>query len=167
MPLPAGWNLAQTGASNPSYDFEGSMGFGIPAQQSGLQELFRLISQRGRTDPRLMNRNFAAVDRGTQSAQDATAGMAARSGLGGSGLLQAIQASQGQAGLSQKAGLRAAEAAQQDQNQRMNLQLLRDLVIGPGMDLLGLQRQLAQAEKERRSNQNVGYLSALGGIIPG
>lgn len=135
----------------------GALGYGIPAEQFGLQDLFRLLGQRGRTDPRLLNMNLAGIDRGTQQAQDATAGMAARSGLGGSGLLQAIQASQGQGGLAAKARLRAQDAAQADQNQRMNLQLLRDLVIGPGLDLYGIQNQ----PKAPRGNKVAPLLGAV------
>lgn len=145
----------------------GALGYGIPAEQFGLQDLFRLLGNRGKVDPRAMNLQLAGIDRGTQGAQDATAGMAARSGLGGSGVLSAIQAAQGQAGLAQKAGLRAASAAQADQNQRMNLQLLRDLVIGPGMDLFGMQNQINQANKDRKTQRNLGYLNAIGSIIPG
>lgn len=171
MPLPPGfaqmWNPSAAAASSGNYDIAGSLGFGIPAQQAGLQELFRLISQRGKTDPRMMNMNLADVSRGTQSAQDATAGMAARSGLGGSGVMQAIQASQGQGGMALRSRLKAQDAANADQNQRMNLAMLRDLVIGPGLDYYLGERQLAEAARQRRDQRNVGYASAIGSMIPG
>lgn len=161
-PMNLGQAQSQVGGS-----LSGALGYGIPAEQFGLQDLFRLLAQRGKTDPRLLNMNLADVSRGTQSAQDATAASFARQGLGASGVGQAIQAAQGQGGLATRARLKAQDAAQADQNQRMNLQLLRDLVIGPGLDLYGINNQIEQANRDRRTQRNLGYLNAIGSIIPG
>lgn len=131
------------------------------AQELGLASLFQQLQSGGRTDPTFMNQMLAGVNRGVTGQQDALKGVAAASGLQNSGLMQAQQQAVAQGGEAIKAKMKAQDAAQAQDRQLQNLQMLYQLVIGPNMEKYGIDAGSFQANRARGDQQKAAMIGAL------
>lgn len=139
-------------------------GTGVDAYRTGLEGLYAMLARGGRTDPTLMNMQLADISRGTQGQQDAIAGGLAMQGIQNSGLGMALQAATGQGGRALRSRAIAEDRAMADQRQMQNLQTLYDLVIGPGIDLFGIQQGMDAQNRARRDQRNAAIMGAVSSL---
>lgn len=144
--------------------FPGYMQSTAPAE-FGMGTLFDILKSQGKTDPRLMNQNIAAIDRGTSQQQGALQGFLANAGLQGSGVGQALGASIGQAGQQRQSNLRANEAQLQEQRKREDLNLLMQMLINPQMDWAALGTGQYNADRARGDQNSANKAAAIAGLM--
>jgi len=135
--------------------------FGIPAEKVGLSNLYKMLLDQGRVDPRLLARAQALNARQTQQQQDAARAGAARSGIGGGGLNQAIQGAIGAAGSTRSSNLNYQDIADAYGRNQQNLGLLDQLVIQPQLGY----GNLAQQDLARRDQLKAAKLGAYGSLL--
>jgi hypothetical protein len=142
--------------------------FGNPAQKEGLQNLLKLLQGEGRVDPRLLAQAQAQNSRSTQQQMDAARADAARSGLGGGGLNQALQAALGAAGANRSAGLNYQDIADSYGRNQQNLGLLGSLVTQPQLGYASVSADLYKSKMDADAKLKAARVSALGaGIAAG
>ena len=142
--------------------------YGNPAQQQGLQNLLEMLLGKGRVDPRLLASAQVQNSRSTQQQQDAARADAARRGLGGGGLNQAIQAALGSAGASRSANLNYQDIADSYGRNQQNIGLLSSLVTQPQLGYASLSADIYKAWLDAEQRGKAARVSALGaGIASG
>jgi hypothetical protein len=139
--------------------------FGIPAEKVGLTNLLQMLMQQGRVDPRLLATAQATNYRSTQQQQDAARGGAARSGLGGGGLNQAIQAAIGSAGATRSANLNYQDISDSYRRNQENLGLLDQLVIQPQLGYANLGQQDTQSQRDAKQKQIAAGAALMGSSL--
>lgn len=137
--------------------------FGLPAERMGLSNLYRMLATQGRVDPRLLARAQARNSISTQQQMDAARAQAARTGLGGGGLNQAIQASIGAAGADRAANLNYQDIADSYARNQQNLGLLDQLVLQPQLAYANLGVQDMQDSTRLKAAKLGAFASLLGG----
>lgn len=130
----------------------------------GYSNLYKMLQTQGRMDPRILARQQALNARSTQQQQDAARADAARRGLGGGGLNQAIQAAIGSAGANRAADFNYRDIADSYQRNQQNLGLLDQLVMRPSIDYAALGSNQYSSDKNRQTQQNAAAMQALAGI---
>jgi hypothetical protein len=123
-----------------------------------------MLQTQGRMDPRLLARQQALNARSTQQQQDAARADAARRGLGGGGLNQAIQAAIGSAGANRAADFNYKDIADSYARNQQNLGLLQQLVTQPSIDFAALGSNQYSSDRNRQTQQNAAAAQALAGI---
>jgi hypothetical protein len=153
---PSGSSSAQhfglTSSNNPFSS--GFSPFSLPGFQRIQDQIFELLSSRGQTDPRLLNRNITSIQRGGQSRQDAARGEFAGLGLQQSGLAPTLFAAIGEGTANRRAGLEAQEAAMARERQGQDLMLALQLLFNPTLQLRGLQTGLQQSQLGAQTQQS-------------
>ena len=142
--------------------------FGTAAQKVGLSNLLQMLLQQGRVDPRLLATAQAQNSRSTQQQQDAARAGAARRGLGGGGMSDALQAAIGSAGANRSANLNYQDIADSYQRNQENLGLVNQLVTQPqlGYASLGVQDTISNRDAfEKKRAAALGFLGSLGGSL--
>ena len=104
---------------------------------AGFDTLANIIGLQGQIDPALMNRQLAQIGQSTQGLQTAQMGELARLGITGSGVGQGIHAALGMSGVGKQAQLRAEEQRLAEERMRKDLQLLYQMILGPGLQMSG------------------------------
>lgn len=130
----------------------------------GYSNLYKMLQTQGRMDPRLLARQQALNARSTQQQQDAARADAARRGLGGGGLNQAIQAAIGSAGANRAADFNYKDIADSYARNQQNLGLLQQLVTQPSIDFAALGSNQYSSDRNRQTQQNAAAAQALAGI---
>jgi len=142
--------------------------YGNPAEKQGLQNLLQMLQSQGRVDPRLLAQLQVQNSRSTQQQQDAARADAARRGLGGGGLNQAIQAALGSAGATRSANLNYQDIADSYGRNQQNLGLLSSLVTQPQLGYASLSADIYKAFLDVEQRGKAARVSALGaGIAAG
>lgn len=137
---------------------------GNTLQLQGMGNLYEMLANQGRMDPRILARQQAINARSTQQQQDAARADAARRGLGGGGVNQAIQAAIGSAGANRAADFNYRDIADSYARNQQNLGILNQNVTNPTMDLLAMARGQYNADRARKDSQIGGYAQLLGTI---
>jgi hypothetical protein len=122
-----------------------------------------MLMQQGRVDPRLLASAQAQNARSTQQQQDAARAGAARSGLGGGGLNQALQAAIGAAGSNRSANLNYQDISDSYRRNQENLGLLDQLVIQPQLGYANLGFQDTASQRDAKQKQIASGVSLIGG----
>lgn len=162
--------LSRGGKSVENYKALGNTGalvtgtFGTPAQKVGLASLLQMLLTQGRVDPRLLASAQAQNARSTQMQQDAARAQAARSGLGGGGLNQALQAAIGSAGANRAANLNYQDIADSYARNQQNLGLLDQLVTQPQLGYANLGLQDTLSRRDAKQKQLATGASLIGGF---
>jgi len=139
--------------------------YGVPAEKVGLQNLYQMLLQKGRVDPRLLARAQAMNARQTQQQQDAARAGAARSGIGGGGLNQAIQAALGAAGSSRSSNLNYQDIADSYARNQQNLGLVDQLVTQPALGYANISQQYQAARAKADADQKAAILGFSGSLF--
>ena len=140
--------------------------YGQPTSEAGYKNLLELLMGKGRVDPRLLARAQALNARSTQQQQDAARAGAARSGMGGGGLNQALQAALGAAGSNRSANLNYQDIADSYARNQENLGLMNQLVVQPGLAnrQMGMDySKQVQAKEQAHKNGVFGFSGSLFG----
>ena len=153
--------IAHGGSGNPYALY----GIGGTANTLGYGNLLQLLASQGRTDPRVMNSQMAQVQQNTQGAQMQQQGMAARQGFQNSGVNAALQASLANAGNARQADIRSRDAQLSEERRRQDLELFRNLVVGPSIDYNALAMGQYGADKQNAANEKGGKYAAAGSFI--
>lgn len=133
--------------------------------QVGYGNLLDVLMSNGRTSPDLMNRDLAAINRGTQSQQMGLQGGLAQRGLSRSGIGQALGSAIGQAGENRSADRMAQETAMAEQRRRQDLDLFLRLFVGPNLDTTALATGQYNANRQYDSQKDAARLAAIAQII--
>ena len=142
--------------------------YGNPAEMQGLQNLLQMLQSQGRVDPRLLASAQVQNARSTQQQQDAARADAARRGLGGGGLSQAIMAALGSAGATRSANLNYQDIADSYGRNQQNIGLLSSLVTQPQLGYASLSADLYKNWLDAEQRGKAARVSALGaGIAAG
>jgi len=138
---------------------------GNAAQTQGIDNLLKLLQGEGRVDPRLLAALQAQNSRSTQQQMDAARAGAARSGLGGGGLNQALQAAIASAGANRSSNLSYQDIADSYQRNQENLGLLNQLVTQPALGYSSLGIQYGLGQQEQKNKQKAGWLNFAGNLF--
>jgi len=166
--------LNRANSGTPSYENYRALGnsgalvqgtFGVAAQKAGLTNLYQMLLQQGRVDPRLLASAQAANSRSTQAQMDASRGSQSRSGMSGSGLSAALQAAIGAAGSSRAANLNYQDIADSYKRNQENLGLLDQLVIQPQLGYANLGQQDLANARDAKEKRIAAGLSLIGSSI--
>jgi len=144
----------------------GLYNYGVRTSNQGYGNLLELLQGKGRVDPRLLALAQAQNSRSTQQQQDAARAGAARNGMGGGGLNQALQAAIGAAGANRSAGLNYQDIADSYARNQENLGLMNQLVTQPGLAnrQMGLDySKQIQAKEQAHKNGVWGFAGSLFG----
>ena len=139
---------------------------GRDISNTGYKNLLDMLMSQGRVDPRLLARAQALNARSTQQQQDAARAGASRSGLGGGGLNQALQAAIAAAGSNRSANLNYQDIADSYARNQENLGLMNQLVVQPGLAnrQMGLDySKQVQAKEQAHKNAVFGFSGSLFG----
>ena len=139
--------------------------FGEAPQIQGLKNLYQLLLQQGRLDPRLLAQAQAQNSRSTQQQQDAARGNAARSGLGNSGLEAALNAAIGSAGANRSANLNYQDIADSYGRNQQNLGLLSQLVTQPSLGYASIGNELGLGLQSNSNKAKAATLGFAGGLL--
>lgn len=139
--------------------------FGLGAEKVGLAQLLKMLLGEGRVDPRLLASAQAQNARSTQMQQDAARAGSSRSGFGGGGLNQALQAAIGSSGANRSANLNYQDIADSYRRQQENLGLLDQLVIQPQLGYANLGQQDKNSERDAKQKQIATGVSLMGAGI--
>ena len=153
--------LAHGGSGNPYALY----GIGGTANTLGYGNLLQLLASQGRTDPRVMNAQRSQIQQSTQGAQMQQQGMAARQGFQNGGVNAALQAGLANAGNARQSDLMARDAQLSEERRRQDLDLFRQLVIGPSIDYNALAMGQYGADKQANSQEKGGKYAAAGSLI--
>lgn len=135
-------------------------------QYPGIDSLMNLLKNPGQTDTLMLNRALSANARGTQSAQTAAQGNLARSGYGGAGLGQALQAAIGQAGQNRQSGIYADEARRREDLLRSDLSdLLYRFTVGPEVTTYGANKGVSVAQDQAKKQSTGAAIGAGAGLL--
>ena len=137
--------------------------FGTQAQKLGLTNLYQMLMQQGRVDPRLLARAQAQNSASTQQQQDAARAGLAKRGLGGGGLGDALLASIGSAGANRAANLNYQDIADSYKRNQENLGLLDQLVIQPQLGYGQLGEQARATRQDAKNKQLAAGASLISG----
>lgn len=157
----------------PTFNFTNPLGadfggFGIPnspLSTQALQTLSNILFGQGATSPALLNRDLADISQTTASTQQAAAGNAARTGLQGSGIAEALQSAIGVSGGEQRADRLAAETAAQEQRMREDLMLFLQLFVNPSIEGQALATGQFNADRARRDQRRASDQDAIFDVI--
>lgn len=156
--------LAHGGSGNPYALY----GIGGTANTLGYGNLMQLLAGQGRTDPRATNMQRAQIQQSTQGAQMQQQGMAARQGFGNSGVNAALQAGLANAGNARQSDLTARDSQLSEERRRQDLELFRNLIVGPSIDYnalaLGQYAQQSQQKQQGKAAKYGAYASLLGSL---
>jgi len=173
-----GFNQGMEGAKNigPRGSLESVLNYGLrPTGKGGLgipgtayNNLAEILGSQGQLPPQLINKNLAAIDRGTQGVVEGIQQNQARTGMT-SGLAQALGQSAQMGGVQMKSDYRASEDRAAQDRQRQDLMLFLQMVLGPNIDMAAIEAGL-EAAKMRDDASKEGALigglsSALGGGV--
>jgi hypothetical protein len=139
--------------------------YGDQAATPAFTSLLEMLKGKGRVDPRLLAMAQAQNARSTQQQQDAARSGAARSGLGGGGLNQALQAAIGASGANRSANLNYQDIADSYTRQQENLGLYNQLVVQPSLGFGSLGVQFGLGQQEQKNKQKAGVLGFAGGLF--
>lgn len=131
----------------------------------GYANLYSMLRSQGRMDPRILARQQALNSRSTQQQKDAARADAARRGLSGGGVNQAIQAAIGSAGANRAADFNYRDIADSYARNQQNLGILQQLVSAPSIDYAALGSNQYNADRNSKNQQNAGYAAALASIV--
>ena len=110
----------------------------------GIDRITEMLTNPGKLDPRLRLRQEQSIMRGTAAQQQRVARRAARRGMAGSQVSEAINAALGAAGQGQLADLNANEARLQEQLRRQDiatgLGALQNFFVSPALTAYGTER---------------------------
>ena len=141
--------------------------YGEEPQIQGLQNLLKMLQQEGRVDPRLLAALQAQNSRSTQQQQDQARAGAARNGLGGGGLNQALQAAIGAAGQNRSMNLTYQDIADSYKRNQENLGLLNQGVTQPSLGYANLGVQYGIGQQEQENKQKSAWLGFAGSLLGG
>lgn len=163
QPVHEGFDIATAGLG------QNLQSFGAQALPLGFATLNELLASQGKIDPRSRNRTLRGVARNTEAQQQQQRASSVERGFGGSGVLEAINAAIGSAGLDREAAVETDFVQQEEQRKRDDLNILLDLIINPTLQgsatSAGLSsQQSAQSAAERQAETNL-YVEALKAII--
>lgn len=127
--------------------------------------LLDMFKTEGRVDPRLLASAQAQNARSTQQQQDAARAGAARSGLGGGGLNQALQAAIGSAGANRSANLNYQDIADSYKRKQEALSLYDQLIVQPSLGFGSLGVQYGLGQQQSSNQQKAGVLGFAGGLL--
>jgi hypothetical protein len=139
--------------------------YGDQAATPAFTSLLEMLKGKGRVDPRLLATAQAQNARSTQQQQDAARAGAARRGLGGGGLSQALQAAIGSAGANRSANLNYQDIADSYQRNQEALGLYNQLVVQPSLGFGSLGVQYGLGQQEQANKQKAGILGFAGGLL--
>ena len=143
------------------------VGTGYLAEKQGLANLLQMLQSQGRLDPRIMASMQAANARSTQQQQDAVRGRASSTGMAGSGLMAALQASIGASGANRAANITYQDAADAYGRNQQNMGLMNQIVQQPALGYANLQQGGKQFDVDQRNKQIAarwaGFSSLIGG----
>jgi hypothetical protein len=141
--------------------------YGNPATQQGLQNLYAMLQQQGRVDPRLLATAQAQNARATQQQQDAARAGAARRGIGGGGLSDALQAAIGAAGSNRASGLNYQDISDSYKRNQENLGLLNQLVTQPQLGYASISSDLYRTKSDADTQTKAARLGVIGSVFQG
>jgi hypothetical protein len=141
--------------------------FGTQAQKLGLVNLYKLLLQQGKVDPRLLAKAQAQNSASTQQQQDAARAGAARSGMGQGGLQAALQAAIGSAGANRSTNLNYQDISDSYTRNQENLGLLNQLVIQPQLGYASLGEQYRATQQDKKNKQLAAGVSLITGSLGG
>ena len=141
--------------------------YGNPAEKTGLQNLNQMLLSNGRVDPRLLASLQAQNARSTQQQQDAARAGAARNGLGGGRLNQALQAAIGAAGSNRSSNLAYQDISDSYKRNQENLGLLNQLVTQPQLGYASLSADLYKTKSEADTQTKAARLGVIGSVFQG
>jgi hypothetical protein len=136
--------------------------FGIGTEKVGLANLYQMLMQQGRVDPRLLAQAQVQNSRSTQQQQDLFRGQAAARGVGGGGFNQALLAAMGAAGTNRAANLNYQDIADSYRRNQENLGLLNQLVIQPQLGYANLGQQDLQSQRDAKEKRIATGASLIG-----
>jgi len=141
--------------------------YGNPAEKTGLTNLNQMLLAQGRVDPRLLASLQAQNSRSTQQQQDAARAGAARNGLGGGGLNQALQGAIGAAGSNRAMNLTYQDISDSYKRNQENLGLLNQLVTQPQLGYASLSSDLYKTKSEADTQTKAARLGVIGSVFQG
>lgn len=134
-------------------------------QTQGMANLYSMLRNQGRMDPRILARQQAANSMSTQRQQDAARAGATRSGFGRGGLNQAIQGAIGSAGANRAADFNYRDIADSYQRNQQNLGLMGQLITQPSIDYAALGSNQYNSDRSANNQQTSGYAGAIAALI--
>jgi len=137
--------------------------FGVPTLAQGFQSLGSMLQGDGRMPQQFMNQLLSGVDRRTEANQQAFQGRIAGSGLQNSGVNAAVGAAIDQQGADRAAGIQAQDAAQAQDRQMQQLQLLQ-LILGPMQGAISGGQQVKQARDANKTAMTGAIMGGLGSL---
>lgn len=160
-PAPPAYGYAPP--SGPGRNYGRQLKAAIPLLGGAYGNLAEILASKGATDPRILNREITGIGRGTEGNIQEIQAQLARSGLGSSGLGQALAAAAGQSGVEDIATARARDAALQEQRKREDIMLAIQAILNPR------QRQQEIQKSAPHGTQGSGLggdaLKAVAGIL--
>lgn len=138
---------------------------GIGAGLLGMTDLTKMLANEGRSDPRVLGSQVAAIGRGTQSSQDAARGSLAGGGWQNLGLGKVLEAAIGQQGQQRVANTYAADADKAYGRNQANLGLLKSLVLDPQRDYAAIGAGQYGSDKAAQQAKQAGIVGAIGSIL--
>jgi hypothetical protein len=135
------------------------------AESQSMQNLYEMLFNKGRVDPRLLASLQASNARSTQSQQTAARGNAAASGMSGSGLSAAIQAAIGSAGANRSANLNYQDIADSYGRNQQNMGLMNQIIQQPGLGYASLAQNQSQFDKAQANQSKAAKYALIGSLF--
>ncbi len=139
--------------------------YGADTGNLAFKNLYQLLYNNGRVDPRLLAKAQAANARDTQRQQDMARAGAARGGIGGGGLNAALQSAIGAAGSTRAANMRYQDIADSYGRNQQNLGLFNQLVQQPSLEYSRIGTEWGLAQQAQKNAQKQGWLNFGGNLL--
>lgn len=127
--------------------------YGARTMAQGGANLYEMLVNQGRMDPRILARQQAQNSIFTQRQQTMAQGNAARRGTGGGGLNEALQSAMASAGQNRDQNLRYQDIADSYARNQRNLGILNENVIQPSLSYSGMGQSQSNADRSRKDQQ--------------
>ncbi len=137
---------------------------GTSISLQGMGNLYAMLRNQGRVDPRLLARAQAQNSRATQQQLDAARAGASRSGMSGGGLNAAMQNAIRSSGASRQANLNYQDIADSYARNQQNIGLIDQLVTRPTIDLAAIGSNQYNADRASKNQQTAGIAGALSSL---
>ena len=127
--------------------------YGAKTMSQGAANLYDMLVNQGRMDPRLLARQQAQNSVYTQRQQNMAQGAAARGGTGFGGFNQAMMSAISNAGQNRDQNLRYQDIADSYARNQRNLGILNENVIQPSLSYSGMGQSQSNADRSRKDQQ--------------
>jgi len=158
------WQMKGMGQSKP-LPSQTQVGTGYLAEKQGLSNLLSMLQQQGQMDPRLMASLQAANARSTQQQQDAVRGRGSATGMAGSGLMAALQASVGAAGANRASNITMQDISDAYGRNQQNIGLMNQVVQQPALGYANLKQQQDQFNQQMKAQKRAATFGFVGSLL--